>query len=934
METSPCTRCGSRQRSAGYGLCAQCLLAAALHTAELPTDDRFGNYEPVALLGEGGMGIIYLAEQTAPLRRTVALKVLKEGSGGRGFKERFDRERQSLARLGHPHIAAIYDAGTSQQGVPFFVMEYVEGSPITTWCNQRRLSLPQRLGLFQQVCQAVEHAHQRGILHRDLKPSNLLIADSNGVPQAKVIDFGLARLEDWHGFSREQLTGVAQIMGTPEYMSPEQAAGLEAEIDRQTDVYSLGIVLYELLAGALPWDQSTWGTRSAAEILHVVRELDLPAPEKRFRALAERCAQIAAERDTDARALARELAGDLGTILRKATQRETEHRYPSAEALSADINRYLQGEPVEARRGDRAYRISKWVRRHRAALGVAALFCVVLALVTSVYFATRPLPGLEVEGLTPFTAFDGYETSPSLSPDGKSMVFTWDGPARENFDLYVVHSPGEPPRRLTTSPAADLSPAWSPDGRTIAFLRGSEPVKCSLILLDLATGKETKLRELRVWYARYTRNLSWTADGKWLVFLENGSTGHSVPRLLSPQTGEIRPLMAAPAKAEYLQPAISPDGRSLAYLVDDLQSQHIWVQPLSADYSPVGEPRMIAPGKFPAWLPHGDLLFQSWQGGRPRVWHMPATGGELKILDQLGDRIVEVSTSLASNAIALCRNTFNADAWNFHLDGLSQPQGPVAVAASTHDELDPEISPDGRHLAFVSGRSGTRQIWIAALDGSALRQMTFGDSVRRGPNWLPDGRTIRFGTRNEEVRKFWLLDTVTGNVEHERDDIYIEYTTPDGKWMFYRQAVGEQNRLFRAPVDNPGAGKPVVARPCFHSSVDPSGKWIYFNDRISGPAGIWRVATDGSTADTLVAEQVHARAFAVSASGIYFARQASPTRFGLFYQPFTAGAPTLLKEIDRRPTGRITVSPDGRELVIDVAVQEGDDLLLATLAPR
>ncbi|MBL8209965.1 MAG: serine/threonine-protein kinase [Bryobacterales bacterium] len=935
METARCTRCGSRERSAGYGLCAHCLLTAALQTAELPVDDRFGNYEPVAVLGEGGMGIIYLAEQTAPLRRTVALKVLKQDGNGKSAAERFERERQSLACLGHPNIPAIYDAGVSERGVPFFVMEYVEGSPLTVWCDQHRLRIRERLQLFCQICEAVEHAHRHGVLHRDLKPANLLVTGANGQPCVKVIDFGLARLQDWHTFARDQISGYAQIAGTPEYMSPEQAAAPESAVGPHTDVYSLGIVLYELLSGLLPFESSAWGQRSAGEILKLICDTDLPPAARRFRREGPHAAEIARARNTELRQLAASLAGDLAVILRKATEKLPADRYRSPGALAADIQRYLRHEPLEARQGDTGHRVSKWARRHRHALAGAALVCAIVTVAAAVSIAKRPTPRLAVEHLIPFTAFEGQESSPSFSPDGHSIVFSWNGPERENFDLYLADSPGAPPRRLTTSPAADVSPAWSPDGKTIAFLRGSKPLDCELMLLDLATGQETALRTLRVWYSHQTRNLDWTPDGKWIVFLNNDRNGRSAPKLFSPATGEFRPMLPAADKAEFLQPAMSPDGRSLAYLYDDLQFQTIRVQPLSADYQPVGAARTISNGRSPTWLPNGDLLFQTWARGRPRIARWSAASGVLDTVDELDDRMVEVAASRQGNRIALGISKFNSDIWNFHLNGTERLQSRVPVAASNSDESDIELSPDGRTLAFVSSRSGRRQVWLATLDGSAPRQVTFGDSVRRGPNWLPDGRTLRFGTRNEEVRKFWRLDTVTGKVEFERDDVYIEHAPPDGKWIFYRRAVGDQNRLFRSPADNPKAAQSVVAkRQCFGSVVDPSGKWIYFNDLPSGSSTLWRIPTDGSPTDERVVEAVQARAFAVSKSGIYFARQLSSSRWGLYFQPHGEKAETLLAEINRRPTGRISVSPDERELVLEVAVQEGNDILLATLVER
>jgi serine/threonine-protein kinase len=290
------------------------------------------------------MGLVFLAEQTEPFQRTVALKVLKPEAAPGLLARRFQREGQSLAQLTHPNIAAIFDAGVSAKGRPYLAMEFVDGAPLTQYCDEHRLPLSERIALFLQVCSAVEHCHQRGIVHRDLKPENLLAAAQEGRHRVKVIDFGIARLQQWQGFPREALTGKAQILGTPEYMSPEQArgtelAGAEAGPDRRADVYSLGVILYELLAGALPIDEQEWGDRSLLAILRVFREVAPTPPGRRFASLAQG-PEIAALRGTSARALRRELEGELSTIILRAIEQDAAARYGSAAQLAADLERY------------------------------------------------------------------------------------------------------------------------------------------------------------------------------------------------------------------------------------------------------------------------------------------------------------------------------------------------------------------------------------------------------------------------------------------------------------------------------------------------------------------------------------------------------------------------------------------------------------------
>lgn len=930
MGSVACPRCGSRQRSEGHNLCAHCLLAAALAPAPLPADDSFGNYEIVDVLGEGGMGVVYLAEQTAPFRRTVALKALKPGSGASAVAARLERERQSLARMDHPNIAAIYDAGTSARGLPYFVMEYVEGSPLTAYCDDRRLPLDARLALFSQVCLAVEHAHQRGVLHRDLKPGNILVAEVDGQPSVKVIDFGLARLEEWHTFARERLTGCAEIMGTPEYMSPEQAAGPESAVNRQTDVYALGVVLYELLSGALPFDAAEWGGRGVGEIVRLIRDVEPPPPAERFDALGERRSAAAAARGTDARSLRRALAGDLAAIVRKATEKAPARRYASAGQLAADIERYRRREPVEARRGDRLYRLGKWARRHRMALFSCAL-AAGTAAGAALYFAMRPPSRLTARQIVPFTALEGFESSPSFSPDGRSVVFTWAGPKGDNHDLYAVRSPGEPPRRLTFDPGLDVSPEWSPDGRQIAFVRGAKPGESRLMLLEVATGAARELATLHATYGPRLRSVAWSPDGKWLAAVDSGhGLRHAVPRLISPATGESRDLIRAPDDADAFHPAFSPDGRALAFTRDDMQSLRIWVQKLTPDYQPAGNAAQVVSGASPAWTPRGQLLYQSWFGERARLWRLSTDGGKAEPQDQFGDSVIEVAVSRDGARLALGRRIFDVDLWRYRLDARREPLRPEVVAPSTYGDVDPEISPDGARVAFVSHRSGRRQVWLAALDGSGLRQLTFGDEVRRGPNWLPDGRTLRYGTRKGEVRRFYLVDAASGRATFERDDIYLEHGSPDKGVIFFRKAVGEQEKLFRAPADGPAAPQPVSRQRNFFSRFDPAFEWIYFVDRNAGPAALWRVPAAGGAAVEM-GVPVWSGCFAVSRTGVYFAKALPANRYAVYFLPLSSRAPRLLFELDKRPHSKMSVSADDRDLILSVAAQEGSDILAADI---
>ena len=335
------------------------------------------------------MGMVYLAQQEQPFRRRVALKIIKLGMDTREVIARFESERQALALMNHPHIAKVFDAGTTEQGRPYFVMEHVAGIPITKYCDKNRLTIPERLQLFTQVCQAIHHAHQKGIIHRDIKASNVLVAVEEGKPVPKVIDFGVAKATNQRLTDKTLYTQLGSSIGTPEYMSPEQAESSGLDVDKTTDIYSLGVLLYELLVGVFPFNLLM--TRFDA-MLRTIRDKEPPKLITRLSSLGEKASKIAEQRNTDIRSLSRKLRGELDWITQKAMEKDRTRRYQAASELAADIGRYLKNEPVLAGPPSVAYRLRKFIVRHRAALAPVAWGGVVAALVVL-------LVGLNVGGV-------------------------------------------------------------------------------------------------------------------------------------------------------------------------------------------------------------------------------------------------------------------------------------------------------------------------------------------------------------------------------------------------------------------------------------------------------------------------------------------------------------------------------------------------------
>ncbi len=354
-----------------------------------PEPGPIGPYRLIRKLGEGGMGEVWLGEQTHPVRRHVALKVIRAGMDTKEFTARFEAERQALAMMDHPAIAKVFDAGETPGGLPFFAMEQVQGDPITDFCDAHRLTIEERIALFLLVCDGVQHAHEKGIIHRDLKPSNVLVAMQGDRPAPKIIDFGVAKATLGRLTDKTMATELGALIGTPEYMSPEQADLRGLDLDTRSDVYALGVMLYELLTGALPFDAKELRAGGFDEFRRRIREVEPPRPSNRIRTMGAASATSVAKRRTDPAHLAKRLQGDLDWIVMKALEKDRSRRYRSPSELAEDLGRYLKLEPVQAHAPSARYRAMKFVRRHR--LGVAAAAAIALSLAAGVVASTVAL---------------------------------------------------------------------------------------------------------------------------------------------------------------------------------------------------------------------------------------------------------------------------------------------------------------------------------------------------------------------------------------------------------------------------------------------------------------------------------------------------------------------------------------------------------------
>jgi Tol biopolymer transport system component/serine/threonine protein kinase len=909
-----------------------------------------GPYKIVEQIGQGGMGSVYKAVRDDDVfKRDVAIKIIRRGMNTDFVVRRFRHERQALAALDHPNVARMIDGGVTDEGLPYFVMEYIDGVPIDTYCDTRKLDVPARLKMFQQVCAGVQCAHDRKIVHRDIKPGNILV-DEAGRP--KLLDFGIAKILDPE-LSTQTLDPTATVLRlmTPEYASPEQVLG--EDITEASDVYSLGVLLYELLTGHRPYRMKR---KSPQEIAQVICDTEPERPSTAVGrtevvtrgqnpAVTLTPEGVSHTRRAKPEELRRILCGDLDNIVLMAMRKEPHRRYECASALAADIGRHLEGLPVSARKDTLFYRASKHLQRNRKLVLVASLAMMVGTGAMIGWDYLRPKIRGELAPLktVPLTSFAGDETQPAFSPDGKRIAFVWDGDNSDNSDIYIRDVDGSAMVRLTTDIAEDVSPIWSPDGKRIAFLRAA-PIATEVFVSPATGGIHGSVASLfptRV--EAVGRHLDWSPNGKYLAAADKKSADEPFSIvLLEVDTGHKIQITAPPAgMIGDMGPAFSPDGRSIAFIraisggVDD-----IFIAPTNG----VGEVRRITSDRRYiiglAWAPDGkSLVFSTNRLGSHTLWRVSSDGGPIERVQGTAENVSDPVISRDGRKLAYSQFYVDTNIWRMDLETGKQNQ----FITSTQYDSSPAYSPDGNRVAFRSSRSGQPEIWIADTSRPAMaRQMTRMEAARPGfPRWSPDGTRIAFNARPDGPADIYVADVSTGQAKRltneAAEDIFPNWS-PDGKWLYFASNRGGSSEIWKIPAEG-GPARQITRGGGFAPFASADGEWVYYAKGRT-VAGLWRVPAEGGV-EELVLNRLkpgYWGYWALCGDTVFFVDKESPrSPAALFQYELGAKKLTRLHDISKpliTADSALAMSPDCRTAVFAQRDQSGSDIMLADIAGR
>ncbi|MHC4174613.1 MAG: protein kinase domain-containing protein [Planctomycetota bacterium] len=862
---------------------------------------KIGHYELLELIGEGGMGLVYLAEQKEPVKRKVALKIVKFGMDTKQVVARFEAERQTLALLEHPNIAHVFDAGTTDSGRPYFVMEYVKGKSITKYCDEKKLSIEKRLELFQQVCEGIHHAHQKGIIHRDIKPSNILVSVQDDKPVPKIIDFGIAKATTQPLTEKTSYTEQGQLLGTPEYMSPEQAEMAYQEVDTRSDIYSLGVVLYELLTGVTPFDAKKLREGGIDHIQQVICEEQPVTPSARLTSLGDKAKTVAERRRTQIITLTRRLHRELEWIPMKAMRKDRTRRYRSASELADDIQNYLIGTPLIAGPESTIYRARKFVHKHAGSVATAALLFVVivLGLVASILMGCRAEQAREKEAAARQQAEQARDKETALrkqveqalvrAEKAESVAKEQHKLAENNAEnyrrsLYVnsiqladaKYREGnvDNARKLLESCPEDLR-GWewdrvnhvldhsmfsfaahqghvnsvdiSPNGKR-AISSGSYG---SIKIWDITTGEElttiSGAHTGQVYYVKFS------PSGKYIV--SKDVSGHIKVWDTADVNEPITSIRHVGSKLSSV--SFSPDGNQIVSAMRDDGSIKVW-DAVTGDEIPAFSRRKEGV-RFAAFSPNGKHIVSADEDGMITIWDS-ASGDEVMSIVGHDQAIRTMSINSDGSLFASGSSDNTIKIW----DAIT---GSLVMTLRGHDGPINSVafSPDDKYV-ISSSWDCTVRIWDTAT-GKEIRNLRGHENLTTSAVFTPDGKQAVSGSWDGTI-KVWDV-----SVDHEinrflghRSMVRSVAFSPNGKRLVshsYDGNIKVWDVISGGEIMTFGGGKDITYDDSV--SFSPDGKRIASPNKVNAIA-IWDAET-GQVVTTLGNQEDKVRSLAFSPDG-------------------------------------------------------------------
>jgi eukaryotic-like serine/threonine-protein kinase len=885
------------------------------------------HYEIIEKLGEGGMGVVYKARDTH-LDRFVAIKVLPpEKVADAERKRRFVQEAKSASALNHPNIITIHDIA-SDNGIDFIAMEYVPGKSLNQVITRKGLPLAEVLKYAVQIADALATAHAAGIIHRDLKPGNVMVS---GAPARsgfiKVLDFGLAKLTDTANSPDGEFTGSMHqegapvsaegaIVGTVSYMSPEQAEG--KKVDARSDIFSFGVLLYEMVTG----QRAFQGDSRLSTLSAVLREEPKPINQ-----------------------IVEGVPRELERIIARCLRKNPERRWQTM----ADLKVALEDLKEESDSGSLSVAPTQQQRSGRLLVWAGTLLAAFILGVGALWLmrSARKTPEAALNPV-PLTTYPGAQGWPSFSPDGNLVAFGWNGEKRDNGDIYVkMIGTNGPPLRLTTDAAPDYNPAWSPDGRFIAFLRGLPSGKRAVMLIPAIGGLERKIAEI------FSESQpTWSPDGNWLAISEKDSeTEPYALSLLSVETAEKRRL-TSPSKQSYgdFDAAFSPDGRSLAFSrginADANGHGDLYLLSLSDGWKPAGAPRQITFGNqdahYPAWTADGREIVYSVGLLVPRgLWRIPVLGrvagrAEPQRLSYVGNDAFEPAVSRKAHRLAYSHDFSHSSIWRMAAPGpednrLRALKQPFSLVSSTRDDFSPQFSPDGKKLAFQSSRSGSPEVWVCDADGSHAVQVTsFGGPDVTTPRWSPDGGRIAFDSNAAGEFDIYVVaadggkpQRMTTNPANDGNPSWSQ----DGRWIYFDSARTGEQQVWKMPA-NGGEAVQVTKDGGYGPLESPDGKFLYYTKALFS-GSLWRIPIEGGEASKVLEGLSYYQNLAIVGNGLYFVTRTTTTGdSSIQFLSFATNNISSIAAFEKSPVWGLTVSPDGKWILYGLEQQSGSELML------